>query len=112
MRLFLLNLQHSIFVVSAILTAQAFPCAIADEPEPPRRTLEVEVLMQSQPSYRINAQEWGRIFQELGYSVKFREPRAGEAPRVEDLDRDDFRATRVVAAMAADGSIRIGTQKF
>lgn len=111
MRLFLLNLQHSIFV-SAILAAQALPCAIADEPEPPRRTLDVEVLMQSQPSYRIKAQEWGRVFQELGYSVKFREPRAGEAPRVEDLDRDDFLATHVVAAMAADGSIRIGTQKF
>ena len=101
MRLFLLNLQHSVFV-SAILAAQALPCAIADEPEPPRRTLDVEVLMQSQPSYRIKAQEWGRVFQELGYSVKFREPRAGEVPRVEDLDRDDFLATHVVAAMAAE----------
>jgi hypothetical protein len=90
----------------------AVPSASADEPEPPRRTLDVEVLIQSQPSYRVRSQEWGRVFQDLGYSVKFREPRAGEAPRVEDLDRDDLLATRVVAAMAPDGSIRIGKQKF
>jgi hypothetical protein len=86
--------------------------ANADEPTPLRRTLEVEVLIQSQPSYRINAQEWGRVFQQLGYSVKFREPRGGESPRIEDQDRDDILSTRVVAAMTAEGSIRIGTQKF
>ena len=117
MRRNLLRLQIKCFVILApvilaIAVAQSAVGTIADESEPPLRTLDVEVLIQSQPSYRINAQEWGRVFQQLGYSVKFREARAGEAPRVEDLDRDDFLATRVVAAMAADGSIRIGKQKF
>lgn len=112
MRRNLLSLQIKYLVILAIAVSQTVMVAIADESAPPLRTLDVEVLIQSQPSYRINAQEWGRVFQQLGYSVKFREARAGEAPRVEDLDRDDFRATRVVAAMAADGSIRIGKQKF
>jgi len=102
----------SVLFVSATFVTHAVQPAVADEREPPQRTLDVEVLIQSLPSYRIKSQEWGRVFQELGYSVRFRAPRAGEAPRVEDLDRDDFLATRVVAAMAADGSIRIGKQKF
>ncbi len=106
------SLQMSVLLVSATFVTHAVQPAVADEREPPQRTLEVEVLVQSLPSYRIKSQEWGRAFQELGYSVKFRAPRAGEAPRVEDLDGDDFLATRVVAAMAADGSIRIGKQKF
>ena len=106
------SLQMSVLLVSATFVTHAVQPAVADEREPPQRTLEVEVLVQSLPSYRIKSQEWGRAFQELGYSVRFRAPRAGEAPRVEDLDGDDFLATRVVAAMAADGSIRIGKQKF
>ena len=106
------SLQTTVLLVAAILMTQAVQPAVADESERPRRTLDVEVLIQSLPSYRIKSQEWGRVFQELGYSVRFREPRAGEAPRVEDLDREDFLSTRVVAAMAPDGSIRIGKQKF
>lgn len=101
-----------ILLVSVILPTHTFHRVIADEPEARRRTLDVEVLIQSQPSYRIKSQEWGRVFQELGYSVKFREPRAGEAPRVEDQDRENALATHVVAAMEANGSIRIGSQKF
>lgn len=112
MRRVLLSPQIICGIILTLLCGQAAIVANADEPTPPRRTLEVEVLIQSQPSYRINAQEWGRVFQQLGYSVKFREPRGGESPRIEDQDRDDILSTRVVAAMTADGAIRIGTQKF
>ena len=110
MRRFFLSLQVTVFIVSGNFATQALQLVVADEPA--RRTLDLEVLIQSQPSYRIKSQEWGRVFQELGYSVKFREPRAGEAPRVEDRDREGSQATHVVAAMAADGSIRIGNQQF
>mgnify|MGYP003381004918 CR=1 FL=1 len=112
MRRFLLRLQFQCGIVLALSFGLSEFAAHADEPTPPRRTLDVEVLIQSQPAYRINAQEWGRVFQQLGYSVKFREPRGGEGPRVEDQDRDDYLSTRVVAAMAADGTIRVGKQKF
>lgn len=112
MRRLSLSLQINRGILLALLCGQAAFVAYADEPTPPRRTLDVEVLIQSQPSYRINAQEWGRVFQQLGYSVKFREPRGGENPRIEDQDRDDILSTRVVAAMAADGTIRVGKQKF
>jgi hypothetical protein len=108
----LLSLQTAALAVSAILVTPTLQHASADETDPTRRTLDVEVLIQSQPSYRIKSQEWGRVFQELGYSVRFREPRGAEAPRVEDLDREDFPATRVIAAMAVNGSIQIGNQQF
>jgi len=111
-RRLLLSLQINRGILLALICGQSALVTYADEPAPPRRTLEVEVLIQSQPSYRINAQEWGRVFQQLGYSVKFREPRGGESPRIEDQDRDDILSTRVVAAMAADGTIRVGKQKF
>ncbi len=112
MRRRLRSFQINRGILLALICGQTALVAYADEPAPPRRTLEVEVLIQSQPSYRINAQEWGRVFQQLGYSVKFREPRGGESPRIEDLDRDDILSTRIVAAMAADGTIRVGKQKF
>lgn len=112
MRRLLLSLQINCVIILALICGQSASMVSADEPAPSRRTLDVEVLIQSQPSYRINAQEWGRVFQQLGYSVKFREPRGGEGPRIEDQDRDELLSTRVVAAMSADGSIRIGNQKF
>ena len=107
-------LYCGLIAVVAVLTILVPPSqrAVADEPALSRRSLDIEVLIQSQPSYRIKSQEWGRVFQKLGYNVRFREPRSGEAPRVEDLDRDDFRATHVVAAMAASGAIRIGAEQF
>ena len=112
MRRLLLSMQINCAIILAVIRGPVASMTYADEPAPPHRTLEVEVLIQSQPSYRINAQEWGRVFQQLGYSVKFREPRGGESPRIEDQDSDDILSTRVVAAMAADGTIRVGNQKF
>ena len=98
-----------LFVTSAIALCQD---TAVDETDSVRRTLDVEVLIQSQTSFRIKAQEWGRVLQDLGYGVKFREARAGESPGVEDRDQGDLRSTRVVAAMAPDGSIRIANHQF
>lgn len=106
------RLPRIVLMTPVILLTHSIPHAIADESEAPNRTLDIVVLIQPQPSYRVKAQEWGRVFQELGYSVRFREPRASEALRIEDQDRDDFLATQVVAAMEASGSIQIGGQKF
>ena len=106
------HLLRIILVMPAILLTLSIQHAVADESDAPKRVLDVDILIQSQPSYRVKAQEWGRVFQELGYSARFREPRAGEAPRIEDRDRDDFLATHVVAAMEANGAIQIGGQKF
>ena len=77
-----------------------------------KRPLDIEILIQSRPGDRIKAQEWGRAFQQLGHSPRFHEPRAGDTPRVEDVDRGGTATVQVVGGMLADGSIRIMDRQF
>ncbi len=102
-----------------LLATTAFaqpPSAGSREPDeqPPRelKPLDIEILIQSQPVYRVKAQEWGRAFQEIGRSPRFREPKAGDAPVVEDVDRGGRVTVHVVGGMAVDGAIHILDQKF
>jgi hypothetical protein len=74
--------------------------------------IDFEILMQSQPSYRINAQEWGRALQPSGYSPRFRQPAPGEAVRIENVNRGETIEVHVVAGMAADGSLKLGADRF
>ncbi|MFN8708181.1 MAG: hypothetical protein ACK50J_16000 [Planctomyces sp.] len=74
--------------------------------------LEIDVLVQPQPAYRINAQKWGRVLQELGYIVRFREGRVGERTRVEDVDRQNTRMTQIVGIMEQNSDIVIRDRKF
>ena len=76
------------------------------------RNVELDVLIHAAPSYRVKAQEWGRLFQELGYTPKFRQPKPGEEIRIEDIVDGDRVSVRAVCGMSLDGSIRIGRQKF
>ncbi len=76
------------------------------------RQVALDVLIQAQPSYRIKAQEWGRAFQELGYTPQFRQPKPGEEIRVENVDKDGSESVHIVAGMSVDGTIRIGKRKF
>ncbi len=83
------------------------------EPESPVvRSVELDVLIHAAPNYRVKAQEWGRLFQELGYTPKFRQPKPGEELRIEDIVDGDRVTVRIVCGMSSDGSIRVGRQKF
>lgn len=74
--------------------------------------LEIEILIQPQPAYRINAQKWGRAFQDLGYAVRFREGRAGERTRIEDLERSGGRTSLIVGILEQDGQILIVRERY
>ncbi len=76
------------------------------------RTLQLEILMQPQPLYRVRAQEWGRILQELGYSPRFRAPEPGEKMRVEQEQERGRLVTRVVGGMTPTGAITIGGRSY
>lgn len=76
------------------------------------RTVDLDILIQSQPVYRVKAQEWGRALQDLGFTPQFRLPKPGEETRVEDIDEDGRLSVRVVCGMSPDGSIRVGNRKF
>lgn len=80
-------------------------------PEVKRRRVDLEILMQSLPAYRVNAQEWGRVLEPLGYAPQFRQPRPGEATLIENVD-SGLPEVHVVAGMASDGSLRVAGRKF
>jgi hypothetical protein len=91
----------------------------ADEPQTPAaslpeptRSLDILILIQSRPDHRIAAQEWGRVFQELGFSPRFRQPRPGETMLVEDSELDDKPIVRLVGGLAADGALVLADRKF
>lgn len=95
--------------------AQKSPAPATGDAEPavpPKKPLDLEVLIQNQPAYRVKAQDWGRVLQEAGYTPKFRPPKLGEEVRVEDVNDDGRITVHVVGGMAADGSIRIGDRSF
>lgn len=115
-----LMLMVTVLCVPADWGMHACLCAENQEPElgpetvvPEREyPLEIDVLTQPQPSYRINAQKWGRVFQEIGYVVRFREGRAGERTTVENVERSGQEITRIVGLMESDGRISFRGRKF
>lgn len=84
----------------------------AETEKPIIRTVELDVLIQSAPNYRVKSQEWGRLLQELGYAPRFRLPKPSEEIRIEDVVEGDRVSVHVVSGMSPDGSIRVGRQKF
>ncbi len=78
----------------------------------PTYALNIEVLIQPQPTDRLRAQEWGRVFQDLGHTVSFRAGRPGERLRVENLEETDQRITHVVGNLEKDGRLAIADQRF
>ena len=85
---------------------------LQNDAQSPGFVLEIDILTQSQPAYRINAQKWGRIFQELGYVAKFRDGRAGEKTRIENIVRSGTQTVLVVFIMDSEGKITIRDQRF
>jgi len=92
--------------------ASAKPSRADQEDKPVARTLDLDVLIQPQPVYRVKAQEWGRGLQDTGYTPQFRQPKPGEETGVRDLETDGRLSVIVVFGMSPDGSIRIGNKKF
>lgn len=106
-----------LFCVPALTNAQSsienLPAARPQsEADQPTRSLDLDILIRSQPAYRVKAQAWGRILQELDYTAQFRLPKPGEETLVEDLDQDGRLTVHVVCGMSSDGSLQVGNRKF
>ncbi len=86
--------------------------AVVQEEKSAPRTIDLDVLIQPQPVYRVKAQEWGRALQDTGYTPQFRQPKPGEETGVRDLETNGRLSVVVVFGMAPDGSIRIQNRKF
>ena len=88
------------------LTADEFPGAATARQEK-QFAIEFDVLTQPQPTYRIKAQNWGRVLQQLGLVVTFRDGRPGERTRIENVDRRGVPTTSIVGIMESSGQILI-----
>ena len=74
--------------------------------------LEIEILIQPLPSYRVKAQEWGRVFQDIGYTPRFREANRGEKLRVEEREENDQRVIHLIGGLSNDGTLKLKGQDF
>lgn len=74
--------------------------------------LEIEILIQPLPSYRVKAQEWGRVFQDIGYTPRFREANRGEKLRVEERDENEQRVIHLIGGLSNDGTLKLKGQDF
>lgn len=103
-RLFWLSVQ----IVFVLLLATT----IAAQEPPAKIPLDIEILIQSQPEFRVAAQDWGREFQKLGYAPRFRMPRPGDELRIEDSILGNDAVVHIVGGMLRDGSIEFANRKF
>ena len=74
--------------------------------------LRIEVLMQPTPVYRVQAQTWTRVFQQMEFSAVFRTGRDGERTRVEETEFQGRKSITAVGILNRDGSITFTDQTF
>lgn len=98
--------------MSAVADESTIRAALQNDSQSTGFVLEIDVLTQPQPAYRINAQKWGRVFQDLGYVAKFRDGRPGEKTRIENIVRSGTQTVQVVCIMEADGRIAIRDRRL
>lgn len=84
----------------------------AENDESPEFRIEIDILIQSQPTFRVRSQEWGKAFQEIGYYPRFREPHPGERMRVVDETDRSSPTVHVVGGMSSSGTIEIRGRKY
>ncbi len=101
-----------VFAQATVPKSQLPDSQVEPSAQPEKYDLELHILIQTQPVYRVKAQEWGRALQEVGYTPQFRQTKPGEGMRVEDVKLGDETVVRVVGGMSADGSIQIRDDKF
>ncbi len=78
----------------------------------PSYSLEIEILIQPLPTYRVKAQEWGRVFQDIGFTPRFREANRGEKLRVEEREENGRNVIHLIGGLSNDGSLKLKGQDF
>lgn len=106
-----MNVRHRLFCVALLCLVQCQPL-LAQSGSAKTYSLEIEVLIQPLPSYRVKAQEWGRVFQDIGYTPRFREANRGEKLRVEEKEENGRQVIHLIGGLSNDGSLKLKGQDF
>ena len=119
-RSFLLNALTLSVSLTGLLTEQSlfaqtqFPQFGADRVTNRKQTyrVEVRVLMQPNPVYAVKAQQWNRVFQDIGYPVIFDSNLAGKQPGLANIELADTVRVQLTGVMDSRGGIVFGKTKY
>lgn len=100
-----------LFASAQSLVAQA-PTGTAPTSTADKTLLEVEILFPAIGVDPLMAQTWRKIFEEIGESVRIRQPLPSDAPKVEELQRGPFRLVRVVGELDRTGTVTFPGKSF
>ena len=103
---------HRLFCLALVCVVPGSPLAAQTSSQSSTYSLEIEILIQPLPSYRVKAQEWGRVFQDIGYTPRFREANRGEKLRVEEREENGRRVIHMIGGLSNDGSLKLKGQDF
>ncbi|MEW4486766.1 hypothetical protein AB1L42_01720 [Thalassoglobus sp. JC818] len=67
--------------------------------------LSIDILLPRNSTDIVRAQEWGRVFEKLGHSVRISRPVGNEEPSIKETDRGSLRVVRLIGAMDRDGQL-------
>ncbi|TWT57904.1 hypothetical protein KOR42_12710 [Thalassoglobus neptunius] len=65
--------------------------------------LSIDILLPRNSTDIVRAQEWGRVFEKLGHSVRISRPVGKEEPSIKETTRGSLRVVRLKGAMDRDG---------
>ncbi|MBX3443382.1 MAG: hypothetical protein KF774_13335 [Planctomyces sp.] len=84
----------------------------ATPPAAPRATvLEVDLLM-NDVGVGLDSQTWGRVFDQLGQTVRVRTPEVGEEPSVSETVRGTLRTVKIVGRIDRRGTLSFPGKSF
>lgn len=107
--------------VASLMTLAAglitlLPTHAAAQQESKPAYLSFEIIAPPGAGSRVHSQEWGRVFQKLGHSVRIRTQTAadGTGPResVTETESATSRRIKAVGLLDAKGNVHFGTRRF
>ena len=100
-------------IFSVMLALLGSVCCGQTPDNPADKTLlEIEILMPGLPGNPLQAQNWRKAFEEIGESVRVRQPLANDAPKIDEVKRGPFRLVRIVGEIHRDGTIKFPSKSF
>lgn len=104
------RLTH-VFVIC--LVSLSFQCRPADAQIGANKTiLTIEIMQPRVGGDPVKSQQWGKIFSEMGETVRFRHPLPSDKPEIKETKRGTFRIIRVIGELDRKGNLVFSQKTF
>ncbi len=105
-------LRRPFLCVPILLAIASISDTRAQAQAPRKYPVQIEVLIQPLPAYRLHTQKWGQVFYEMQRRATFRSGRTGEKTRVEESETGAQESVTAIGIMNRNGSITFRNQTF